>query len=376
MEKVIIKDRELVTMNLVHYFITEKDYNPVIVHGINDEIWLENMNEEYRLIRIVSRYIHNNEQLDYNKFRSFQIAKKLKLKTLSFKMNMLSIYTDIGDNVSLLQSNDNDNLSVFIKNITDIKNNSIIFNVFPDIIEKTDYSEQGIELLLKFTDDINSRNERKNKQMEKIFKNKKPIITWSIIGLCIFMFIITGTDIYSLLKYGANSSELVKSGEWYRLITHMFLHASFLHIFLNMYSLLIVGSKVEDFFGKWKYLLIYLISGICGGLLSIGINSQVISVGASGAIFGLFGALIYFGNNYRGYVGSMIKSQIIPIVIYNLVIGFFIPEIDIWSHVGGLIAGMLTANMLGTIENKKYTASNITLFIIYFGFLLYLALFR
>ena len=378
MEQVLIKDKELVIMNLVHYFVTEKDYNPVIVHGINDEIWLENMKSEYKLVRIVSRYIHNDEQLNYNKLRSFQIAKKLKLKTFSFKMNMLSIYTDIGDNVSDISKMDKDNLSVFIEKITDIKDNPTILNVFPDIIEKTNHDEKGLELLFKITDDINGNNERKNKKMEKIFSSKKPIVTVAIIVICVVMFLISGMgyDTGKLIMFGANSTRLVKNGELYRLFTYMFLHGGFLHIFMNMYSLYIVGTRVEDFFGKWKYLLIYLVSGICGGLLSIGLNSNIISVGASGAIFGLFGALLYFGNNYRGYVGAMVKSQILPIVIYNLVIGFFLPEIDMWGHVGGLIGGFLMANMLGTIENKKYNFNNIFLFILYFGFLVYLGLFR
>ena len=69
-----------------------------------------------------------------------------------------------------------------------------------------------------------------------------------------------------------------------------------------MYSLYIVGPRVEDFYGKWKYLVIFLVSGISGGLLSIAMNGDVVSVGASGAIFGLFGSLLYFGYNYRGYI--------------------------------------------------------------------------
>ena len=143
-----------------------------------------------------------------------------------------------------------------------------------------------------------------------------------------------------------------------------------------MYSLYIIGPKVEDFFGKWKFLFIYLISGISGGLLSVAMNLNVVSVGASGAIFGLFGALLYFGYNYRGYIGNIIRSQILPIVIYNLLLGFFIPGIDMWGHVGGLIGGLIASYMLGTIENKKYNLSNILLFIMYFGFLIYLGIFR
>lgn len=377
MEQVIINDKEIVVMNLVHYFVTEKNYNPVVVHGINDEIWLENMDSEYKLVRIVSRYIHNNEQLDFNRFRSNQIVKKLKMKTLSFKMKTLSIYTDLGDNVSDIDNNKENNCEVFIKNIKDIGDNPLILKVFPDIIEKTHHDEKGLELLFKITDDINGTNERKNKKMEKIFSTKKPIITWILIGLCIIMFFISGMgyDTYKLVQFGANFSRLVKNGEIYRLVSYMFLHAGIMHILLNMYSLYIVGTKVEDFFGKWKYLLIYFISGISGGLLSIGLSQDTISVGASGAIFGLFGALIYFGYSYRGYIGSMIRSQIIPIVVYNLLIGFFIPGIDMWGHVGGLIGGILTANVLGTIENKDYKISNIVLLVIYFAFLVYLGIY-
>ena len=380
MNNVVINDKDVIVMNLVHYFVTEKNYNPVVVHGINDEIWLENMDSEYKIVRIVSRYIHNNEQLDFNKFRSLQITKKLKLKTLSLKMNVLSIYIDYGDNVTKTVQEDskNKNLEIFIKSLDDLKDNPAVLKVFPDITTKTYYDEKGIELLFKITDDINGTNERKNAKMEKIFSTKKPIVTFGIILICIIMFILSGGgyNTYKLVAYGANFSALVRNGEVYRLVSYMFLHAGILHIVLNMYSLFIVGPRVEDFFGKWKYLLIYLFSGICGGLLSIGLTPNTVSVGASGAIFGLFGALIYFGYSYRGYIGAIVKSQVLPVVIYNLLMGLFIPGIDMWGHVGGLIGGILTANMLGTIENKKYNVSNIILFVIYFAFLIYLGIYR
>ena len=378
MDMIKIDDKETIVMNLVHYFVTEKEYNPVVVHGINDEIWLENMNSEYKIIRIVSKYIHNDEQLGFNRFRSRQITKKLKFKTFSFKMNVLSIYVDIGENVKSLDNDDNGNISLFIKNLKDFNKNKLVISVFPDIVEKTVHKEKGMELLFKITEDINTTNEKKNKKMDKIFSTKKPIITYILIALSVIMFIISGFgyDTNKLLIFGANYGPLVKNGEIFRLVACMFLHAGIIHIALNMYSLFIVGPRVEDFFGKWKYLLIYFISGISASLLSIGLNDTVISVGASGAIFGLFGALLYFGYSYRGYIGTMIRSQIVPIVLYNLLMGFFIPGIDMWGHIGGLIGGILTANMLGTIENKKYNPSNIFMFIIYFGFLIYLGIFR
>ena len=377
MEQVKINNKDVIIMNLTHYFITEQNYNPVVVHGITDEIWLENMNSDYKIVRIVSKYIHNDEQLNFDRFRSKQITKKLKKKTFSFNMNVLNIYIDLGDNVSKLDEEDSKDVSVSIKKMSDI-GKSMMSKIFPDIVEKTQHEEKGMEFLFKITDDINVSNERKNKKMEKIFSSKKPIITYAIIVLCMVMFVVSGFGLSTekLILFGANVSVLVKNGEFLRLITYMFLHGGFMHIFLNMYSLFVVGPRVEDFFGKWKYLLIYLISGITGGLLSVAMNGNVISVGASGAIFGLFGALLYFGYNYRGYIGAIIRSQILPIVMYNLIIGLFIPGIDMWGHVGGLIGGVIVANMLGTIENKKYSLSNILLFLIYFVFLIYLGIFR
>lgn len=376
MDGIRMDDKEVIIMNLVHYFVTEKNYNPVVVHGINDEIWLENMDSDYKIVRIISRYIHNDEQLGFNRFRSRQITKKLKMKTLSLKMNVLSIYVNLGDNVKSLENDDKGNLSIFLKELNDAKNNPMLLEVFPDIIEKTHHDEEGIQLLFKITDDINQTNEKKNSKMEKIFSSKKPIITYILIALCVIIY---GADLLlgnALTLLGANYGPLVKDGQIWRIITCVFLHAGIFHLACNMYALYVVGPRVEDFFGKIKFLLIYLISGICGSLLSIGFNDKVVSVGASGAIFGLFGALLYFGYAYRGYIGAMVKSQILPVVFLNLMLSFMIPGIDMWGHIGGLIGGVISAYMLGTIENKKYSISNICLFIVYIGFLIYLALFR
>ena len=378
MNEIKINSKEEIVMNLVHYFVTEKNYNPVVVHGINDEVWLENMNSDYKIVRIISRYIHNNEQLGFNIFRSKQITKKLKLKTLTLKMNVLSIYVDYGENVKTDRNNENGNMSVFIKNLKDFKKNDSLIEVFPDIIEKTNHQEKGMELLFKITEDINTTNEKKNKKMEKIFSTKKPIVTYVIIALCLIMFLASGGgySIENLILFGANYGPYVRNGEVYRLVACMFLHSGIIHLALNMYSLFIIGPRVEDFFGKKKYIIIYFLSGISASLLSIGLNGNVLSVGASGAIFGLFGALIYFGNSYRGYIGAIVKSQVIPVVVFNLAIGLFLTGIDLYGHLGGLIGGLLTANMLGTIENKKYSMNNILIMIIYFSFLIYLGIFR
>ena len=376
MENIKMTGKDVVVMNLVHYFITEKNYNPVVVRGVNDEIWLENMKSDYKLVRIVSHYIHNNEQLNYDYFRTKQISNKLKRKTFSFNMSVLNIYVDLGDNVNI--SNDDEHfMSVFINKMKDI-NNKYLLEIFPDIVEKTGHKEKGMELLFKITDDINKSNVKKNAKLDKLFSKKTPYITYIIMGICFIMFLITGmgNDTGVLIKYGANLDVLVKNGEYYRLLTSMFLHSGLLHLFFNMYALYIIGPQVESFFGKTKYLIIYLLSGISGSLLSVAFNVNTVSVGASGAIFGLFGALLYFGYNYRGYLGNVIKSQILPVVIINLIFGFISTGVDVAGHIGGLIGGIIVSSVLGRSDEKGIDINRIIICLIYFVFIIYLGLFR
>lgn len=377
MEDIVFKSDDLVVMSLINYFITEKNYNPMIIHGLNDEIWLENLNEDYKIVRIVSHHIHNKEQLDFDKFKLSRIVKQVKKKTLSFKVKVLSIYTDLEDDKIL--SNDD----IYINKEEDI-NNPKLTNVFPNIVEKTKVDENGLEYFIKVTDNINQKNESKSKIAEKIFSFKKPIVTYSLIFICILVFILMyvlgngSTDNYTLLVFGANVDTLTKNGDYYRLFTSMFLHIGILHLLCNMYSLYIIGKGVENVFGKVKYLIIYLLSGIAGSILSLAFNHNTICAGASGAIFGLLGALLYFGYYYRTYLGATLTRTIIPVIVLNLIIGFTSSGIDNAAHIGGLVGGILIAMAVGVPDksNNNNKINGIVLSLIYFGFIIYLSFFR
>lgn len=368
-----VKEKDLFILSLANYFITEKKYNPVVVHGIDDEIWLENMQEEYKIIRIVSHYIHNDEQLDFDIFKTNKIISKLKLKTFSIKMKSLSIYTNLGENANI--QSDKDNIRISASTNTDLKNTELS-KLCPDIVEKTKCKEGGIELFMKLTNDINRTNSDRNIKAQKLFATKKPIVTYIFITICIIMFILTrgSTDIETLLKYGANNAYLTKSGEYYRLLSSMFIHIGLLHLLFNMYALYIIGPQVESFYGKFKYFLIYILSGVSGSILSITFSSNTVSAGASGAIFGLMGALLYFGFFYRNYLGSVIKSQIVPIIILNLVIGFSTSGIDNAAHIGGLIGGILTSLALGVTDKtrKADKINGLIVLALYFTFIIYI----
>ena len=317
----------------------------------------------------------------FDKFKVNKIIKSIKRKTLSLKMDVLNIYTDIGDSVVLNDYDDN-SLDVFVEKISDLKTNHLI-EVFPDIVEKTKFKERGINLMLKITDDINKKNAKSNVEHIRTFERKKPIITYLIMAICVIVFIsmyIFGNGSYdnlTLLNFGANLDTLTKSGEFYRLVTCAFIHIGIFHLLFNMYALYIIGPQVESFYGKARYIFIYLVSAITGSMLSIAFNHNVISAGASGAIFGLLGCLLYFGYHYRIYLGNVIKSQILPIIVLNLILGFMLTGIDNFAHIGGLVGGILATMAIGVPNKKNNTEkiNGIVLFTIYVAFCIYLAFF-
>jgi rhomboid protease GluP len=376
MENVVLNEKDVIAMKLLHFFITEKGYTPIIVHGVKDEIWLENQKNDYSIIRIMTGYIHNQEQLDFDLYKTKSLIKKIKRKTLKLKMKTLSILLDLNEDVDSFS--DYDIEIVKVKEEKDLKKNKSIKENFPDLSKKLKYSEDGLLLFDKITKEINQKTEKTNQNLEKIFKPKTPQITYFLIFVNVLCFLIsrlTTTDIFTSF---ALNGHYVKLGEYYRLITATFLHADLFHLLFNMYALYLIGSQLEGFYGKVKYLIIYLTSGILGSLLSLAFLGQNWSLGASGAIFGLFGSLLYFGYHYRVYLGTVIKTQILPIIVLNLVIGFIIPGIDVVAHLGGLIGGVFISMAVG-IQNqtsKSEQINGIVLSILAFTFFIYLTFIR
>ncbi|MBQ6477643.1 MAG: rhomboid family intramembrane serine protease [Bacilli bacterium] len=373
-QQINLDEKNLIVMKLLHYFITEKNYNPIILQGVEDEIWLENMDEDYKVIRIVSGYIHNDEQFDFDKFKTKRIVRKIKRKTLTFNVNVLSIFLDLGDNVSKEELVSNPNaLCIKVNDEEDITNNNEISKVFPDLTKKLKFKEKGVELFNKITTDINRHNEEDARKLEKLFTSKIPYVTCSIIFIDILIYLIT--ILTGTVTDYANYAPAIRTGEYYRLFTSMFLHGNLFHLGFNMYALYIIGSQLEGVMGKAKFLIIYLLSGLSGSLFSMIFIGDGISLGASGAIFGLMGALVYFGWHYRVYLGNVVKTQILPIIALNLLIGFAIPGIDNFAHIGGLIGGSLVTMALG-IKDKTTTferVNGIVVSIIYFAFITYMA---
>jgi len=149
----------------------------------------------------------------------------------------------------------------------------------------------------------------------------------------------------SLLHLGANYGLAIGvKGEWWRLLTSMFLHGGVTHILLNMVSLYIVGKIAENLLGSRDYLALYMASGIVGAATSAIIHPEGLSVGASGAIFGIFGAVAGYVIAYRDRLGDRFEPIIREfggVLVFNLVFGFVVPGIDMSAHIGGLAVGLI-----------------------------------
>lgn len=375
--EMMLDSKNTITMKLLHYFIIEKNYNPIILQGVEDEIWLENLDEDYKIIRIVSGRIHNNEQFAFDKFKTNRIMKKIKKKTLSLKLNVFSIFLNLGDNVTD-ELNENPNaVCVKIDAESDFEENSEIKKAFPDLDKKMQFTEQGMDLFMKITGDINKHNKEDATRVERIFKPKIPIMTYILIAIniVIYIFGVFFTNYEVFLNVFSIHGPSIRAGQYYRLLTGIFIHSGIFHILFNCYALYILGSQIESFFGKVKFTIIYFFSGLIGALFSMTFGGNYASVGASGAIFGLMGSLLYFGYYYRVYLGNVVKSQIIPLIVANLVIGFISPGIDNYAHIGGLLGGILITIALG-VKDKSTLFEKINGFVVtgvFLAFAIYMA---
>ena len=207
-------------------------------------------------------------------------------------------------------------------------------------------------------------------------------VTQAIFGINIAVFVVmllSGVSMLSnpsgqdLIRWGANFGPLTVSGQWWRLLTCVFIHGGLLHIAFNMWCLWDLGGLAESVYGHWTFAAVYLISGLAASLASVAWNPMILSVGASGAIFGIAGALIasfYLGEFSlpRAAMTGMLRS-VVMFVGYNLFFGAVIARTDNAAHVGGLLMGLLLGALIAKVA-PQHDAVGRRLAIFLFGVLL------
>jgi rhomboid protease GluP len=210
---------------------------------------------------------------------------------------------------------------------------------------------------------------RREEHFIRTFLQRATPATYAILGFNVALFILMsfasvyplrlqlvfGADPETLKAFGAKTNDLINKGDYFRLVTPIFIHIGLLHLLTNSWALWIVGPQVEKLYGSARFALLYLGSGI-GGVLGSYLNplssraSTVPGAGASGALFGLFGVLAVFGFKYRAELPEAFRrafgAGVLPVILLNLLIGYSIQFIDNAAHIGGLLTGAVLALLL------------------------------
>lgn len=296
-----------------------KDYYS---ESLKEKKWIAIMENKDFIYAVV---VSNSYKSDFIYYEAMSFLEKMYSKKIS--LNMVIYATDNYE--SLIEQNYN-------KVIYSEKEKQVV------------YSDSSCKPLVSI---LNYSMEKKSK--EKL-KYKESLVTYILICINILIFIVTAfiskniqnIDSYTLVQLGAKVNVLINHGQPWRLITSAFLHGGLAHIAFNMYALKIIGSEVEYVYGKIKYISIYLISALGGSIFSYIFNSDSISVGASGAIFGLLGAMIIFGIKHKEKVGKEYIINLLKVLLINIFIGVTLSNIDNGAHIGGLIFGGISALVL------------------------------
>ena len=194
-------------------------------------------------------------------------------------------------------------------------------------------------------------------KLKRLFN--QPLITYLLLGITTLVFLgmeLSGgsTNGQVLVEWGAMFREgIIDFHEYWRLFTPIFLHIGWMHFAVNMVTLYYVGSQVESVYGHWRYLVIYLLSGVAGNVLSLA-SGTALSAGASTSLFGLFGAFIILGRHFRKNPGiSFIVQRYAAFIGINLLFNLFSSQVDIMGHIGGLIGGLLVATTLAVPDRSE-----------------------
>lgn len=195
--------------------------------------------------------------------------------------------------------------------------------------------------------------------MSQIYQKefKEYFVTYTLIILNLIMFIIMtmaggSTNYKNLILFGAKVNILIEAGQYWRLFTSMFIHIGFTHLLFNTYALLALGKYAEKIFNHSRFLLIYFCSGITGSLFSY-LFSPNISAGASGAIFGLLGAIVAYGWKNPFFWRSGLITNLLIVLGINILFGVLAPGIDNYAHLGGLLGGVVLGSILILLKKKS-----------------------
>ncbi|MBU8905729.1 rhomboid family protein [Desertibacillus haloalkaliphilus] len=353
---------DLFYWQLVHYLVIEQGMRVIEVSPSQQEIWLEHEHsKKRRVLRIVRADIDwanwLRREIDTTTKKFDDLRKQFGDRSMLGLNIYVSTYSPIDAwEHHVLEANNNQlnprtNVETFLLENRKQERVSAIKQVFerimlpaPNLANWDLVDEIEMEYL---KDEVLQEAKRRRKHEESLFTYGKPIFTYVLLAVILLMFSVveyigSSTNMRTLIEFGAKYNPLIVEGEWWRFFSAMFLHIGFLHLFMNSFALFYLGGAVEKIFGTRRFIIIYLVAGLFGSAASFAFN-EAVSAGASGAIFGCFGALLYFGVIHRRLFWRTIGMSVVVILTINLALGFAVPMIDNGAHIGGLVGGFLAS---------------------------------
>lgn len=377
---------EYMYWRLIRFFVEEKEYRIFSLSADQREVWLENLTDRhFPMIRIFLTDLDWANQLSGDMRQVHRTADGWKKRFLRKRFQVLNIYVTplppVDDYEPLIERPLEGNGTLietflFVTENFPESNNRLtrIAGGTPFRVAKEGYEPYESEEERRAVMDRILAEARREKEM---FHRGKPRLTYGILAINAFIFLLMelfggSQNSLVLILFGAKFNPLIVQGEWWRLFTCMFLHVGFFHLFMNSIALYYLGLAVERLYGNVRFAIIYLLSGFCGSLASF-VLSPSLSAGASGAIFGCFGALLYFGLVYPHLFFRTMGKDVLSVIALNLVLGIILPGIDMAGHLGGLIGGFLISGMVQLPKQDRFH-KRIPFFLV-FGLLVVLGLY-
>ncbi|MFK3937684.1 rhomboid family intramembrane serine protease [Alkalihalobacillus sp. NPDC078783] len=347
---------------LVYTFATKQHHRVISLQ--TNEVWLTNESTK-KVIRFVRADFDWSNQLKQNMETTFAkldgLRAQLRLKTIEVESVYVAVLPPVDDWEHLVKRkmshpNGKVHMSSYFIDQEARESDTMSFEL-PNEYELKDDEEYEKDIA-HYKKAVRRSVEQKQDQEKQTFSRGKPIVSYVMLAAIILMYIWLeyaggSTNTLNLIQWGAKYNPLIMEGEWWRLFSAMFLHIGFFHLMMNGLALYFLGTLVERIYGSVRFLIIYMIAGLIGSLASFAFMGAV-SAGASGAIFGCFGALLYFGLIHRELFFRTMGQNVMVILVINLVFGFVVQGIDMGAHLGGLAGGFLAAALVKLPSQKGF----------------------
>ncbi len=378
---------------LAHSLVEKDDFEILHINENGQEIWLEKYeNKTSHVVRLLHKGFDWKNHLKRDIRTVFQKAKAMKRFFLGKHIQIHNVYISTHSPVDdwyilrkPMQLNEKNPMKMKVYYLSqdekDVEHSRLQDAIGSSSVMISDEeSELGMEEQVNYyRSQLDANLKNKKDEAEGVFSNGRPFLTYFLLGINIVIFLLlelngSSKSTETLIRFGAKyNPAIIENGEWWRIISSMFLHIGFLHLFMNMFAVYYLGIAVERIYGSIRFIIVYFLAGIGGGLASFAFTTNI-SAGASGALFGLFGALLFFGLTHKKIFFQTMGKSLLIIIGINLVFGFMVPQVDNGAHLGGLITGFIASAILHLPGMKKVSMQFLA-FILYVVIILGLILF-